>query len=132
MGIFEKWQLVVFKLTDKHYFPVSKDWLKTTKTHMYSEPEFKMIIIYLPCTRFDGKIKDVLGKNMKTYCLHYISCKKKKIKKNQIRSRLNYECDFYLFFYIEMATLKRKLSWNDKKGSLLNFNSKSNAFLDVF
>ncbi len=52
---------------------------------MYSEPEFKIIIIYLPCTRFDGKIKDILGKNMKTYCLHYISCKKKKEKKNQER-----------------------------------------------
>lgn len=47
---------------------------------MYSEPEFKILIIYLPCTRFDGKIKDILGKNMKTLSALYKLQKKRKEK----------------------------------------------------
>ncbi len=39
------------------------NWAKTTKICMYSAPEWEILIIYLTCTRFDGKIKDILKKS---------------------------------------------------------------------
>ncbi len=75
------------------------NWAKTTKIYMYSAPEWKILIIYLTCTRFDGKIKDILKKSkFKSNAFLKITC-----FKNALIKWIIYITKKYFFLSINLS-----------------------------